>query len=136
MKDHSPTSAPLAQNETDCGCCTAPLREPAPRHPSLIPPSLADSKGRVAPDWSEQMRLYLPTPIRDPLLGAVSRLETSFDVSLSLKRLKRYGWKWSRDWEYALGLTVSLPPSSPVLREREAGTSADHRDALGAVVAA
>jgi hypothetical protein len=42
------------------------------------------------------MRLYLPRPIRDPLLGAVSRLETSFDVSLSLKRVKRYGWKCSR----------------------------------------
>lgn len=55
------------------------------------------------------MRLYLPRPIRDPLLGAVSRLETSFDVSLSLKRVKRYGWKWSRDWEYALSLTVSSP---------------------------
>lgn len=54
------------------------------------------------------MRLYLPRPIRDPLLGAVSRLETSFDVSLSLKRVKRYGWKWSRDWEYALSLTLAI----------------------------
>lgn len=51
------------------------------------------------------MRLYLPSPIRDPLLGAVSRLEISFDVQLSVKRLKRYGWEWKRDWEYAV-LTV------------------------------
>ncbi|GAA5985296.1 hypothetical protein JCM10908_002609 [Rhodotorula pacifica] len=53
------------------------------------------------------MRLYVPRPIRDPLLGAVSRLELSFDISLSLKRVKHYGWKWRRDWEYALGLTLA-----------------------------
>ena len=34
------------------------------------------------------------------------RLEISFDVQLSLRRLRRYGWKWSRDWEYALDLAV------------------------------
>jgi len=55
------------------------------------------------------MRLYLPAPIRDPLLGAVSRLEISFDVQLSLRRLRRYGWKWSRDWEYAVDLAVRSP---------------------------
>ncbi|GAA5959965.1 hypothetical protein JCM21900_001442 [Sporobolomyces salmonicolor] len=46
------------------------------------------------------MRLYLPAPLRDHLLGAVSRLEISFDVKLSIRRLKRYGWQWGRDWEY------------------------------------
>lgn len=55
------------------------------------------------------MRLYLPAPIRDPLLGAISRLEISFDVQVSLKRVRRYGWKWSRDWEYAVDLAVRPP---------------------------
>ncbi|BGP19154.1 hypothetical protein JCM10213_006500 [Rhodosporidiobolus nylandii] len=54
------------------------------------------------------MRLYLPGPIRDPLLGAISRLEISFDVQLSLRRLKRYGWSWRRDWEYAANLGLAL----------------------------
>lgn len=58
------------------------------------------------------MRLYLPSPIRDSVLGAVSRLEISFDVQLSVKRLKRYGWEWKRDWEYAAMMLVSfLKPS-------------------------
>ncbi|GAA5869108.1 hypothetical protein JCM1840_000471 [Sporobolomyces johnsonii] len=48
------------------------------------------------------MRLYLPAPLRDHLLGAVSRLEISFDVKLSIRRLKRYGWQWRRDWEYVV----------------------------------
>ncbi|GAA5892282.1 hypothetical protein JCM6882_003629 [Rhodosporidiobolus microsporus] len=54
------------------------------------------------------MRLYLPHPIRDPLLGAVSRLELSFDVQLSLRRLKRYGWSWRRDWEWAANGALAL----------------------------
>ncbi|GAA5822382.1 hypothetical protein JCM3770_002373 [Rhodotorula araucariae] len=54
------------------------------------------------------MRLYLPGAIRDPLLGAISRLEISFDVQLSLRRLRRYGWKWSRDWEYAVDLALAI----------------------------
>ncbi|EMS21619.1 hypothetical protein NBRC10512_002799 [Rhodotorula toruloides] len=54
------------------------------------------------------MRLYLPSAIRDPLLGAISRLEISFDVQVSLKRVRRYGWKWSRDWEYAVDLALAL----------------------------
>lgn len=59
------------------------------------------------------MRLQLPAPIRDPLLGAIGRLELSFDVSLSIKRVKRYGWIWRRDWEYAVGLVVSHVPDHP-----------------------
>ncbi|GAA6039242.1 hypothetical protein JCM8097_003223 [Rhodosporidiobolus ruineniae] len=54
------------------------------------------------------MRLYLPSPIRDHLLSAVSRLEISFDVQLSLRRLRRYGWSWKRDWEYAANLGLAL----------------------------
>ncbi|GAA5846279.1 hypothetical protein JCM3766R1_002194 [Sporobolomyces carnicolor] len=54
------------------------------------------------------MRLYLPSPIRDSVLGAVSRLEISFDVQLSVKRLKRYGWEWKRDWEYAAMMLIAL----------------------------
>jgi len=41
-------------------------------------------------------------------LGAISRLEISFDVQLSIRRLKRYGWEWKRDWEYAVLVLVSL----------------------------
>ncbi|GAA5995955.1 phosphatase PAP2 family protein [Rhodotorula paludigena] len=54
------------------------------------------------------MRLYLPPKIRDPLLGAVSRLEISFDVQLSLRRVKRYGFKLGRDWEYVADLLLAL----------------------------
>lgn len=71
------------------------------------------------------MRLYLPSAIRDPLLGAISRLEISFDVQVSLKRVRRYGWKWSRDWEYAVDLAVRFGYSLSSLYglKREGGGS-------------
>ncbi|GAA5973208.1 hypothetical protein JCM11641_006325 [Rhodosporidiobolus odoratus] len=54
------------------------------------------------------MRIYLPAPIRDPLLGAISRLEISFDIQVSLRRLKRYGWDWKRDWDIAANVLLAL----------------------------
>ncbi|GAA6018921.1 hypothetical protein JCM10207_009199 [Rhodosporidiobolus poonsookiae] len=54
------------------------------------------------------MRLYLPAWIRKPLLGAISRLEISFDVQLSIRRVKHYGFSWRRDWEYAFNIALAL----------------------------
>ncbi|ORY84686.1 hypothetical protein BCR35DRAFT_303010 [Leucosporidium creatinivorum] len=63
------------------------------------------------------MRIQLPAAIQTPLINAVGRLEINFDPSVGVRRIKRHGWSWKRDAQYAFmgalavfSLTVMAQP--------------------------
>lgn len=64
------------------------------------------------------MRIQLPAALQTPLLNAVGRLEINFDPRVGLRRIKRYGWSWRRDGQYAFLLVVSPLQASRGLRGR------------------
>jgi inositol phosphorylceramide synthase catalytic subunit len=53
------------------------------------------------------MRIQLPAAIQTPLINAVGRLEINFDPSVGVRRVKRHGWSWKRDAQYAFLGAVS-----------------------------
>lgn len=78
-------------------------------HPSNSALSLATSFRRLASRLSTLlgMRIQLPAALQTPLMNAVGRLEINFDPSVGVRRIKRHGWSWKRDAQYAFLGAVS-----------------------------